>query len=100
MAGRMFCRLEDASKSEKVVDEDVEVSVSVTWTGTTQLEKSVQTSQFVSPDFVQTSRFIGIFRDATATGTVSFAGQTLTLISSDDAFIGRVTTGDISVFFP
>jgi hypothetical protein len=80
-----------------VTGAEVTVEVDVTWTGTGELRFESQNNLFRLGSLLLHFNFKGTFRDATATGTVSLAGENFTRGPALFADIERVRSGQMEL---
>jgi hypothetical protein len=73
------------------------VDVSVSWTGVGATTTQKDHFQIKGPDFKVNSRFMGTFRDATASGTVSDGTTNFTPESAVFADMGSVKQGEVDI---
>jgi hypothetical protein len=73
------------------------VDVSVVWTGVGATRKEKDHFQIKAPDFKVNARFMGTFRDATASGTVSDGTTNFTPESAVFADMGSVKQGEVDI---
>jgi hypothetical protein len=72
------------------------VDIDVTWTGTGELTRQSIHSHFHAPGFISHTRFNGTFREAQASGSISFAGTSLAG-QSTSALIGSTKSGSVVI---
>lgn len=73
------------------------VDISVSWTGVGATTTQKDHFQIHGPDFKVNSRFMGTFRDATASGTVSDGTTNFTPESAVFADMGSVKQGEVDI---
>lgn len=78
---------------------EVEVTVTVTWTGFGPIFPEVNKVRTKTPDLLQIFRSKATIREATTSGTASIGGETFTLEPLAPGQIGRAKSGSLVVQF-